>query len=316
LQYVDLLDAVAGHRAAGLSEPEAVARALDEFGRPEQVRSELEATHGHRVMAVVIDKALQWKERTMRAKWLWATGAHLGLSLVIALEALFITFLVMFIVPKFKKLMGDGIVDPAVLEEQGAMWMPSFLGHLATVTGHYTTYIVFGAVVVWGLFEWRVRGENKSLMRLSALGTVATVLAAVVIVATGSMLVSMMLAMPAMGQMARPFAVEQVTTIDTSAAAIEQAVAKKDWPTALEQTERTSSALHRLSSGPALTSLKMSNEPPTAADLRAQTKSAHEHLRAVRQAVAEKEADRADGALGEFRKAFGPVREASKRPVR
>ena len=55
-----LRDAVAEHRAAGLSEEEALARALADFGGPDQVRSELEATHGYRMMALVIDKAMQW----------------------------------------------------------------------------------------------------------------------------------------------------------------------------------------------------------------------------------------------------------------
>src|SRR5207247_7675831 len=61
----------------GMAEPEAVAKALEEFGQPQEVRSELEATHGQRMMAVVLEKAMQWKERTMRAKWLWATWAYL-----------------------------------------------------------------------------------------------------------------------------------------------------------------------------------------------------------------------------------------------
>ncbi len=64
-----LRDAAAEHRAAGLSEDEALDRALADFGGPEQVRSELEATHGHRLLPVVIDKAMQWKEQTMKAKW-------------------------------------------------------------------------------------------------------------------------------------------------------------------------------------------------------------------------------------------------------
>ena len=63
-----LLDAAAEHRTAGLSEAEALDRALEDFGGPEQVRLELEATHGHRLLPVVIDKALEWKEKTMRAK--------------------------------------------------------------------------------------------------------------------------------------------------------------------------------------------------------------------------------------------------------
>src|SRR5262249_34781262 len=77
-----LLDAVAGHKAAGLPEELALDRALEEFGGPEQVRSELEATHGHRLMPVVIDKAMQWKEKTMRAKWLWMSWTYVAASAV------------------------------------------------------------------------------------------------------------------------------------------------------------------------------------------------------------------------------------------
>ena len=40
-----LLDAAAEHKRAGLPEEEALARALEDFGGPDQVRSELEATH-------------------------------------------------------------------------------------------------------------------------------------------------------------------------------------------------------------------------------------------------------------------------------
>src|SRR5438105_3029435 len=68
-----LRDAAAVHRAAGLSEEEARNLALEDFGKPDEVRTELEATHGHRLMAVVIDKAIEWKEMTMKAKWLWAS---------------------------------------------------------------------------------------------------------------------------------------------------------------------------------------------------------------------------------------------------
>ena len=45
-----LRDAAAEYRAAGLSEAEALDRALEDFGGPELVRSELEATHGHRLL--------------------------------------------------------------------------------------------------------------------------------------------------------------------------------------------------------------------------------------------------------------------------
>src|SRR5438105_8157334 len=87
-----LLDAVAEHKAAGLSEDKALDRALEDFGGPEQVRSELEATHGHRLLPVVIDKAMQWKEKTMHTKWLWTTWADLTLLGVIALAVMWISF--------------------------------------------------------------------------------------------------------------------------------------------------------------------------------------------------------------------------------
>lgn len=67
-----LLDAVAQHKAAGLADEAALDKALAEFGQPEEVRSELEAAHGQR-MTWIIDKAMQWKEMTMKAKWLWTT---------------------------------------------------------------------------------------------------------------------------------------------------------------------------------------------------------------------------------------------------
>src|SRR5437879_8651685 len=102
-----------------MSEAEALDRALADFGGPEAVRSELEATHGHRLMAVVIEKAMQWKENTMKAKWLWTSWAHIALAGVIALELLWITCADVFLVPKFQKLLHDGIIEPAILDEHG-----------------------------------------------------------------------------------------------------------------------------------------------------------------------------------------------------
>ncbi len=311
-----LLDAVAQHKAAGLPEEEALARALEDFGKPEDVRSELEATHGQRLLAVVIDKAMQWKEMTMRAKWLWTTWAYLGLVLVLTLEVLFLTFMVLFIVPKFQRLMRDGLLDSAVLEEQGATWMPEFLNGLQGVTRGYTTFVVLAVAVLWALFEWRVRSEHKAFIRLSALGTAAVGLMMVVFLTAGTMVVSFTLAMPALGKMARPFALEQVAAVDTSLHALEQARAKEDWKAMQEHASQANSAMNRLSAGPAVASLATRNELPTVDELRAQFKAAHEALRTAQETVAAKDAGGLDAALATFRKAFGPVREASRRPPR
>src|SRR5262249_8460149 len=118
------LDAGAPHKAAGTPEDKAVEQALEEVGPAAEVRPGMEATHGQRVLAVVLDKAMQWKERTMKAKWLWTSWAYLSLLTVIVLDVLYLTFNVIFIIPRFQKLMRDGLIDPAILDEQGTAWMP------------------------------------------------------------------------------------------------------------------------------------------------------------------------------------------------
>jgi hypothetical protein len=312
-----LLDAVAQHKAAGLSEQVALDRALEEFGQPDDLRSELEETHGHRMLAVVIDKAMQWKEMTMRAKWLWATWAYLGLAAVVALEVLFITFTVIYIVPRFERLVRDGLVDPAVLEEQGVTWMLSFLHALMVVVGRHTTLLLLLAAVAWGLFEWRVRSENKPLMRLSALGTAAVGLMVVVWLLAGSLLISFCLGAPATGRLARSFAVDQISHLDRSVSALEQALAKKDWEAMREDADQASAAVSQLAQGamviPALTTR---SEPTAVEELRAQMRAASIHLEEAQEAIRRKDAGELETAMQKFRKAYEPVREAAKRAVR
>src|SRR5439155_10312639 len=96
-------------------------------------------------------------------------------------------FNVIFIVPKFQRLTVDGIIDAPALQEHGFGWMFGFLNGLSYIGGHYTTFIVIGAAATCALFEWRVRSENKSYIRLSALGTVAVGLMVVVTLQMGSM---------------------------------------------------------------------------------------------------------------------------------
>ena len=94
-----LLDAAAEHRAGGMSEEESLIKAIEDFGGPEQVHSELAAQHGQRVTTLLIDKAIEWKEKTMRAKWLWASWAYLTLGAVIFVELFFLVFVMLKIMP-------------------------------------------------------------------------------------------------------------------------------------------------------------------------------------------------------------------------
>jgi len=308
-----LRDAVAEHLSGGMSEPEAIDRALADFGGPEQVRAELEATHGHRLLPVVIDKAMQWKEKTMRAKWLWVTWAHLVLVLVIALEVLTLTFATMFLVPRLEKLMRDGLIIPAAFEESGTQWIPAFLRGL-NGAGQHTTWIILGVALVGALFEWRVRSENKSFIRLSALGTAAVGLTVAVALTAGALTLSFFLGLPAMDRIAAPFGIEQLASIDTSVSAIERALPTKDWEAMQENANRAARGVNTLVNVPfAIPGATSRRERPTIDELRGLLDAAHESLRQAQQAIQAKDVEGVEAALRDFRKSYHPLREAAKK---
>lgn len=248
----------------------------------------------------------------MRAKWVWTTWAYLALTSVIVVAVLWITFANVFLVPKFQRLTHDGMLDPAIFEEQGVAWMPAYLNRVQSWGGEATLWLIL-AVGAWGFFEWSVRSENKSFMRLSALGTVGLVLLMVGVLMSGSLVIPFMLGMPALGKMTKPFAAEQFATIDSAVALLEQAAAKQDWEAASEQADRAGRAAELLR-GPAVTSL-VARQGPNADDLRAQVKSVKEALSEAARAVRGKDAGMLESALQKFRQTFAPLREASRKPV-
>jgi hypothetical protein len=189
-----LRDAAADHRAAGLSEAEAVDRAIADFGRPQDVREELAATHGQRLLAVVVDKALEWKERTMTARLVWLSWAHGVTAGVIAVQIMFLVFAELFLTPKFRKILQD--FGAGAGGEPAVAWASSFLAGTSAALGNHPWLWILGVAAAWGLFEWRVRGEHKPVIRLSALGTVALGLALVVALTGAALVIPLMLIMP------------------------------------------------------------------------------------------------------------------------
>lgn len=188
-----LRDAVARYRDAGLGETDAVERALDDFGQPDEVRAGLAETHGQRLMAVVLDKALEWKETTMKAKWLWLSWSYGMLGGLIGLQVLFLTMSTLFFTPKVYKILQD--VRPAN-DDPSIASSVSFLRGLDAV-GDHATWCLLGAIALAALFEWRVRGENKSLIRLSALGSIAMGLGVACVFTAAATAVPLMLTFPA-----------------------------------------------------------------------------------------------------------------------
>jgi hypothetical protein len=319
-----LLDAIAQHKAAGMHEGEALEKALVEFGKPEEVRSELEETHGQR-MIWIIDKTLQWKERTMKAKWLWVSWAYLGLAFIILLQALFITFNVIFIIPKFKKLMMDGVIDPTILDDAGARWMVNYLDDLSHVFGDHTLLWIVVPAVLWGLFEWRIKSENKPFMRLSALGMAAVALTVVVMLMAGSLVITFCLGVPAMARMARPYAIEQVREVDSHLkgfdAMAKSGKFKNEWDNRGFREElrvemlAASTAMHRLASGPALASLTQRGDSQTVNELRTHLKTAQDSVLEAQKGLAAQDRKQFERELDNIRRSFAPIQLAvEKRP--
>lgn len=260
----------------------------------------------------------------MRAKWLWVSWAYLGLALVIALQVLFITFNVIFIVPKYKKLMQDGYIDRAILDDEGARWMVNYLNELSDVAGNHTLLLILVPALLWVLFEWRVQSENKSFMRLSALGSAAIALTIVVMLMSGSLVITFCLGVPAMGRMARPWAVEQVREVESQLKGFEAMTKAGKFTAKLEPTQAkgfrlelraemvaTSNALTRLSVGPALQSLSQRNDAAAVEEMWGHLRTAQEHVREAQKAIDASDLARFEREIDHLRKAFAPIQDAA-----
>jgi hypothetical protein len=304
-----LRDAAAEHRAAGMSEAEALDRALNDFGGPDQVRSELEETHGHRLMPVVIDQAMRWKEMTMRARWLWTTWAYLATGAVILVDLLFIWFTARFELPKLEKIYAEGWLVSDDRNGLSLRWMYSFLQQVGRAWDQATWWLLL-ALAGWGLFEWRVRSENKPFMRLAGLGTVAVGLSVVIAMTSATMPLMFMIGLPPAFRSPQRVTMARLEEIDTLVAAMAEARAKKDWRGVESSAEQARHAIESLMYvAPAILI------PPSDVkkdELRTQLTSAKTSLGEAKLAGQEMDAARLDSAIQRFQQAFGPVRAAAK----
>jgi hypothetical protein len=312
-----LRDAVARHRSTGLSDDEALERALVEFGDPGELRGELVAMHGQRMISVLIDKALQWKEKTMRAKWLWMSWAHLALVLVIAVEVALIAFVVMFIAPKFEQVLHDGLLDPKVQSEPAFAWMMSFLDCVWDTAERHATILAIVVAAGWALFEWRVHSDNKSFIRLSGLGTAALGLAFIVAPMAASLLVVFCLGLPEAGRVAGRFAIEQTSKIEASLDRLDEALSKSDWDAMQKHAEGASEAIKELAGArSALAALTPRRGKPTTDEVLEQLGKLHDDLVEAQNSIRAKNLEGVGSAMKKVRESYGPIREAASRAAK
>lgn len=161
-----ILEAVERHKEAGLSADEAMEKAIADFGDPVAVHEGFEDVYGRDVMGILIEKAMQWKEKTMKAKWLWSGLASLLLVTAILAQGFFVFCVLWLMAPKLKEILKDA-------GQELPRHMIWFLTVADYIVFHYGWIWIIVVLIPWAVFEWRYRGENKPLIRLSALALVS-----------------------------------------------------------------------------------------------------------------------------------------------
>ena len=127
--------------------------------------------------------------------------AHVALVTVILVELFCLTATTVLVLPKYNQIMRDLWSTP----DAGPDWN-AFTAHTGAVLKAIGSlvdaglWIAIGLAIVWIVFEWRVRSENKSFMRLSALGTIATFLGVLSVMMFAAMILPTVMAVPNMRQ--------------------------------------------------------------------------------------------------------------------
>jgi hypothetical protein len=249
----------------------------------------------------------------MKARWLWESWALLAVAGIVAMEAFAILFGRMFLIPKLQYfsrqdwMRGGDSTAAACLS-----WASAFLRSLGEVCDH-TILTILAFAGLWGLFEWRVRSENKSLMRLAGFGTLALALMVILVLTSAALIVSMQLAIP--GIVTRPpeqVVQQQVSKIDDAVGALEQSVAKRRWPAAGQEVGRASREMNKLASlGAAAPALSALHDQAKINEFRARLTAANDCLQKARDAILTSDWDLLRSELQEFRRQYAAIHEAA-----
>jgi len=122
-------------------------------------------------MGLLIEKAMEWKAKTMGKEWKWTFAAQATVLATIAVQVATLGMILVFIIPR-------------VIEEystRGAT-VPDYLRlvlNAATIVNIHGVYMLLLFVVAWWIFEWRCRSEHKSLIRLASGAFLSLAIAAI-----------------------------------------------------------------------------------------------------------------------------------------
>jgi hypothetical protein len=268
-----------------------------------------------RIMVAVIDEAELCKESTMKTKWLWKSWTHLVLVAIVAVEVFSINFALLYIVPRFRRFHKEGWLD-FDRSESTLSWVPSFWRSLYWLED-YALWLIIAGLLIWALFEWRVRGENKSFIRLSALGTAALALTVPFVLTAAALVLPVMFGLPAMNiRKPEPILSARLASVEASVSSLEEAMGEKDWDAIREHARQASDAMNGLrhmgAAAPVIVSMK---DKPIVDVIRAQLILASECLFEAEQASRNNDAAGLEAAMKKFHDAYGTV-QATANPAK
>jgi len=248
--------------AGGISEEEAAKKVIEDFGEPEMVREGLQSVYGHSVTSFFIDKAMEWKERTMRSKWTWNSAIYIGLVLIIALAVSSIVFEFIWILPSIQRSYVEVDMD-----------MPEYLIQSFRFANHIVNWWWIWLIVIvggMGLFERKCGSENKSLIR-TTMGVMASlVTVAFAFFLTAAIMINFTM-MPRMRDESRSESaiITRVTEAHESYKQLTKAIRDKDWTVAGKSANELENAYQVLSDWDTMaTVLASENQWDTIQDIR------------------------------------------------
>jgi hypothetical protein len=169
--------------------------------------------------------------------------------------------------------------------------------------------------IAWALFEWRVRGENKSFIRLALMATAGVVLMGACVMSAAVASIPTVMAVPALISRPPDRAVADLTArLDASVAALNRAAANQDWPAIEEHAAaaaRFMNSLNALSAAPFVLASATSGEPSRAVEFRNSLREARQCIDDARAAAFTHDAARLESGIRKFEAAYQPIRAAA-----
>ena len=152
---VHLMEAVDKFTADGLPENEAVAKALEEFGSPEMVSEGLQAVYGRRVVAMLVEKAMEWKEKNMKTGWKWSFVTCSALVMLITVGLIFIISCLSFILPYLQ-------MEYDMLDEKLPYYSNLITSSIIWLVDMWYVWMPL-PVAAWVIFEWKTEAKTSPL---------------------------------------------------------------------------------------------------------------------------------------------------------